>query len=841
MGLPKAWALVYNDRSMSTRKKGYGFILEGDYGFLLGPVVRRLFSQITIPDLYKKSVTGLAEKGHIVFVHSISSTIDGMLMNYRFSREGLPSPRIIFGRKFILLQPMRRLASFLVSPFGSPSSPFESEFYKEFLLDEGNASLISLDMVPAKRGTDPIMELLKIQRDTDRPIFLLPQRIVYKRAPLKVKDATKEEKASIKGVRKLMTLMRAQEHGFLEHGEPINLKDVIRKAQGSSKFFEEVATEVRNDLMQQLASLGRNISGAPIRERGFLIRKTLKDPVLQTFLRSHSAETGQSIEKLEGAVFRYLDQIASDLSPSVIGFLNRTLGWVFNNIYEGLDVDEAGIQAVRETARNGSLVYVPCHKSHIDYLILSYCLFQNWMSVPVIAAGINLSFFPIGTLLRKGGAFFMKRTFKDNPVYAQTFAAYVRTILQERIPMEFFIEGTRSRSGKLMLPKKGLLSMIIQGWESGVSRDVIFVPVYVGYDIVVEEGSYIREMKGEAKKKENFWQLLKAGSILKNRYGKVYIRFAKPMSLNEFMKGRTSYSRMDSSQKEDLYDVVANEIISAIYRETVATPFSILSCVVTSNVSAIEEDALRKGFHTFLDYLSYLGCNLSVTLSDEQAAFEEAYALLKSKKLVNLDMPDNEEDPTLLTAEGENRIHLEYYKNTILNFFVPASLISNVLLKYPDGLDEKAFRKQIQGLADLLENEFILGVESLENALAYMLERGIVVKTKSVYAIHPEKRDIALMFDGLLENYLESYLCAARYLQKVKDLGKKDPLKSINKFASRIYKKGEIHRYEALCLPVYKGALDTFRKKGLVNDKNRLTDEKALQKLITDVETFLEN
>jgi glycerol-3-phosphate O-acyltransferase len=298
---------------------------------------------------------------------------------------------------------------------------------------------------------------------------------------------------------------------------------------------------------------------------------------------------------------------------------------------------------------------------------------------------------------------------------------------------------------------------------------------------------------------------------------------------------------MDSGQKDDLYDAVASEIVSAIYQETVATPFSILSCVVTSNVSAIEEDVLRRGFHTFLDYLSHLGCNLSATLSDEQAAFEEAYALIKSKKLVNLDMPDNEEDPTLLTAEGENRIHLEYYKNTILNFFVPASLISNVLLKYTGGLDEKTFRKQVQGLAELLENEFILGVESCEDALAYMLDRGIVVKTKSVYTIHPEKRDMALMFDGLLENYLESYLCAARYLQKVKDLGKKDPLKAINKFASRIYKKGEIHRYEALCLPVYKGALDTFRKKGLVNEKNRLTDERALQKIITDVETFLEN
>jgi glycerol-3-phosphate O-acyltransferase len=119
---------------------------------------------------------------------------------------------------------------------------------------------------------------------------------------------------------------------------------------------------------------------------------------------------------------KHLDQIASDLSPSTINFLNKSLTWVFNNIYDGLDVAEAGVQSVKDMARNGSLVYVPCHKSHFDYLILSYTLFQHWMSVPVIAAGVNLSFFPLGTLFRKGGAFFMKRTFKDNPLYSHTFA-----------------------------------------------------------------------------------------------------------------------------------------------------------------------------------------------------------------------------------------------------------------------------------------------------------------------------------------------------------------------------------------------------------------------------------
>ncbi len=825
---------------MSTGFHGYTYLFDGSYGFILGPLLRKLFNRITIPELYRESLSNLAQKGHLVFVHSTTSTVDAMLMNYRFQREGLPVPRVVFNRKLTLLQPVSRLPKLVAGLFAGTPSPFADDFYRTYAGDDRSASLLSLDAPGKARGGDPILELLKVQRDLDKPVYLIPQRIVYNRTPMKVRNASKEEKTSSRSIRKVMTLVRAEERGFIEHGEPINLKEVLSSSLGGRKFFEEIAVEIRNDLQQQLAVLGRNISGAPIRERGFIIKKTLKDPLLQSFLRSHADETGQEFGQMEATVVKHLETIASDLSPAMINLLNKALSWVFDNIYDGLDVGEEGLQTVKEMARNGSLVYVPCHKSHFDYLILSYTLFQHWMSVPVVAAGINLSFFPLGTVFRKGGAFFMKRTFKDNPLYSHTFAAYVRTILQERIPLEFFIEGTRSRSGKLMLPKKGLLSMILQGWESGVTRDVIFVPVYVGYDTVVEEGSYIREMKGAPKEKEGLWSLIRAGDVLKNRYGRVYVRFSKPLSMNEFMKGRPAYSRMDTDQKELLYDSVAQAIISAIYQQTVATPFSILSCVVTSFDSALEETTLRQGFSVFLDYLKYCGCNRSSSLDDEDKAFSEAYALLKSKRLVTVDEPEAEGDSCLLNAEGEKRIHLEYYKNTILNFFVPASLICNVMIKEKGGIEEKDLKRKVANLAALLESEFILDMESFGKATQYMLDRGILVQKKTMCSLNPEKANLAVMFDGLLENYLESYLAVARFVLKTKDLGKKDPLKAINRYASRIYKKGEIHRYEALCLPVYKGALDTLRTKGILDEKNRLADEKALGTLITDLGAFLE-
>jgi glycerol-3-phosphate O-acyltransferase len=822
---------------MNGNKKIRPYTFEGEYGTLLRPLLRRLFSPINIPELYKESISTLAKQGHIVFAHSAKSTVDALLLNFRLKKDEIPYPSIIFGHSFPLFQPAGKIASLLLK---RNNSLFDNGFYKTFMEDPGQASLLFLDEESGKGRPNPILELIKIQREIDTPIYLVPQRIVYSRAPLKLKDASKEEGLMMRGYQKVLTLVRGREHGFVEHGEPINLKDELKHAQGSSKFIEEIASETRNELLHRLAALGSNISGAPIRDRSFLIKKTLRDPMLQSFMRSSSHETRKSMEETERMVGKYLDQIASDLSPAVITLLDRSLAWVFNNIYDGVDVDPRGLQAVKDTARKGSLIYVPCHKSHIDYLILSYFLYQNWMSVPVIAAGINLAFFPIGSLLRKGGAFFMKRTFKDNPLYAQTFAAYVRTLLGERIPLEFFIEGTRSRSGKLMLPKKGLLSMIIQGWESGVSRDVIFVPVYVGYDTVVEESAHIREMKGEAKKKENFFQLLKAGSILKNRYGKVYIRFAPPISLNEYIGHKSSYSKMDSVRKDHFYDEVAREIISSIYQQTVATPFSLISCVLMGSASAMEEESLNKGFLIFLSYLRHLGYNLSATLSNDDEAFKEAMALLKNKGLVSIDEGQNEADPNLVVVENEDRIHLEYYKNTILNFFVPASLIASVLLKNPHGIDEKTFQEQVINLASLLENEFILDMESMEKAMQFMTTTGIVTLSKGMYTAGEGASDTLKLFAGLIENYLESYLCVARHIGKVKGASDKDILKSINRYASRMFKKGEIKRFEALCLPVYKGALDSFRKKGLISDQNRINDDRSMKELVHEIEEYLE-
>lgn len=818
---------------MKSGQNEYAYLLEGKYGILLRQVFSSLFSHINIPETYKDFVSSLAHKGHIVYAHSAKSKIDALLLNYRLGREGLPAPRLVFGEKFLLYQPISKWKEILTGVFRRYVSPLESGFYTEYMKQAGGASLAYLN---GEADYDPILELLTVQRQVDIPIYIIPQRVVYNKAPLVVKDASKADGAQLMGLKKIFTLFKGREQGFIEHGEPINILHVLKKGGRETKFIEETAREIKNELQQRIANLGSNVSEAPIKKRGFLIQKTMKDPILQSFLRAYAIQKGTTTEYLEKKAYKMLDQIAADLRLSYINMLNKTLTWIFNGIYDGIDIDKEGLKNIREAARKGSLVYVPCHKSHIDYLALSYCLFHNWMGVPLVAAGINLSFFPMGHILRRGGAFFMRRTFKGDTLYSEIFIAYIRTLLGERIPLEFFIEGTRSRSGKLMLPKKGLLSMIVQGWESGVARDVIFVPIYVGYDNVVEESSYIKEMKGAPKEKENIWQLIKARSVLKRRYGKVYVRFAKPISLNEYMKKEPSYSRKNHLDGKAFYDSLARDIIESIYRQTVVTPFAILCSVLISQIVAMEEDFVRETFHLYADYLRQLGYHVTSSLNNADQAFDGALNLIKERHFITVDEGGG---LNLITVEDDNRITLEYYKNSILNCFVPASLIANVGLKYPHGIEKTRLFEETHILNLLLEKEFILDTESFNKALEFMINRGLITDSQGILYIPRVKRKDLVMFAGLIENYLESYLVVARNISKVG--AKKDILKAINKYGTLMHKKGEIKRVEALCLPNYKGAINTFKAKGLIDDDNSIKDNTGLDNTAKELEAYLED
>jgi glycerol-3-phosphate O-acyltransferase len=237
-------------------------------------------------------------------------------------------------------------------------------------------------------------------------------------------------------------------------------------------------------------------------------------------------------------------EIASDYSYAVVKAFALFLTWVWNKVYNGIEVHN--FDRVTAVAPGHGVIYVPCHRSHADYLLLSYIIFTRGLMVPHIAAGSNLNLPLVGSILRRSGAFFLRRKIKGDPLYAAVFEEYLHLMIDRGFPIEYFIEGTRSRSGRTLTPKAGILAMTVQSFVRSHARPLVFVPVYIGYEKLMEGGSYIAELHGRPKKSESLLGLIRAARLLKRNFGRVHVNFGPPLALAEFLDAHHPDWRNDS-------------------------------------------------------------------------------------------------------------------------------------------------------------------------------------------------------------------------------------------------------------------------------------------------------
>ena len=290
-------------------------------------------------------------------------------------------------------------------------------------------------------------------------------------------------------------------------------------------------------------------------------------------------------------------------------------------------------------------VVIPCHRSHIDYLLLSYVFYKNNIQMPFVAAGTNMQFWPMGSIFRRTGAFFLRRSFKGNMLYGEVFSKYLKILIQEGLTIEFFIEGGRSRTGKMALPKYGLLSMIIQAFMEGAAEDLAAIPVYVGYDRVIEESSYLKELGGADKLTEKATDMIKSSKILRKRYGHVYVNIGEPIFLKSYLASfEKSYEAMTVEERQSLYRKIGYEIVLAINRVSVVTPFSFISAgLLCHDRRGISYTDLMEVLGIFRDYLNLKQVKLAATFADEQRAIENALLLFVQAGLISRVGEDEEE------------------------------------------------------------------------------------------------------------------------------------------------------------------------------------------------------
>ncbi|MFY9942248.1 MAG: 1-acyl-sn-glycerol-3-phosphate acyltransferase, partial [Desulfobacterales bacterium] len=560
-------------------------------GFLAGLLMNMFYSGIKIDDGQLAALKGLPPEATIVYTGKYKSTFEFWFYFTRYQREKLRYPQIGLDYRFLILQPVSRCLRILLAHLHyflghwKLLDPYSSGYLRD---EMANGRTIFLSLVEkkgfyrrfVKAKTDPVQYLIEIQQTLDRPIFLVPQLMLFGREPYRsipsILDIFLGSRENPRKIRKIMVLFKNPGNVFVEVSQPLDLRQFIQSPEVRERDLAQQAVLLRQRLLQQINRHRQSITGPILKTKEELKEQILTSERLQEFMEQFAAKRETPLYKIRKEADGYIDEIAAKYNNFVIKFGAIMVRWILDSMFEGVTVNRDVLNRVKTMARRGPVIFIPCHKSHIDYLILSYILYTNNMPVPHIAAGKNLSFWPLGPFFRGGGAFFIRRSFKGAVVYSKVFSEYVCTLLSEGFNIEFFIEGGRSRTGKLILPKLGLLSIILNAYREGVCEDMIFAPIYIGYDRVLEENAYLREVEGGQKEPENFLQVLKARKFLKKRFGRIYIKFNEPISIKDVLtRFETPFEEMSSKEQNVLCRNLGFRIVNAINAVTVVTPHAL--------------------------------------------------------------------------------------------------------------------------------------------------------------------------------------------------------------------------------------------------------------------------
>jgi len=807
-------------------KEYYSGRIYAEQDFLRYHLAKEFLSRVSIADEYVEAIKKLSTEGVVVYALKQRSKLNSLIVYELAGRKGLPRPVYCHGMNMTFWQPLPEMLKFLWSSFlrrfGKKLKVWLGKLaYLERIVNEKKSIIIHLgesEFIESRSAEGAIISLINVQKRVDFPIFIVPVLVAFGRR------REKEDESLINilfgqtehtgALRRLITFIRYSSNAFIIPAEPVKLSEYLIKSKDLSQ--EAIVHELRGELIDRIDKEKTTVVGPALKSREELIGMVLSDESMKKFIVDYAAREKKEGSTVEKEARRYLYEIAADYNETFVEIWLKLLDWLWNNIYDGLLIDLEGMAKIRNISKKMPFVIIPCHRSHIDYLLFSYVLYKNNIQLPFIAAGNNLSFFPLGYIFRKSGAFFLRRSFKGNEIYAEVFTKYMAILLKEGLPLEFFIEGGRSRTGKMVMPKYGLLSMVIQAYQEKYCDNFAAIPVYIGYDRVIEEKSYLKELTGAPKSPENATEIIKTSKILRKRYGRVYLNIGEPIIMKSYLEAQEKQiGQMTLDERQSLYRRIGYEIVLEINKVSVVTPFSLVAAVILSHDRrGISHGELLDILNEFYEYLSMKKVRFAATFAYREKAIADALNIFTQSEIITKIEADEDEveemQEIVYSLEDEKRLYLEYYKNNILHFFVPLCFVATSMVKSnEDVMSLGRIMEDYKFLKRLLWNEFIFDetkddVDEVNNVLAYLYSRKMIKPEEREDQVWIEVKGRGRVklkpFAGLIHNYLEAYWVVIRscsYLKK-NPLEEKDWLKKIRSLGDRLYRKGEVLRSEAL-------------------------------------------
>ena len=533
-----------------------------------------------------------------------------------------------------------------------------------------------------RRPPPALARLIDVLRsDASLDVRLVPVAVYWGRAPQKegswLRLLLSENWVLGSSLRKFFQVIFNGRFTMLELGEPLSLRGLLEPNMAAAPLAGRIARQLRARFRRQRAArIGPDLS-----HRRTIVTRVLRTRAVRAAMAAEMRDKKLGRRKVVLLARGYVEEIGANYSHVFVTLTEKLLKRLWNRLYDGVTFEHA--DTLRQVSRQREIVYVPCHRSHMDYLLLSYVIYREGYSIPHIAAGINLNIPVIGRLLRKGGAFFIRRSFGGNALYTAVFLKYLATIMSRGHSIEYFIEGGRSRTGRLLQPKTGMLSMTVRSYLRDPNRPLVFLPVYFGYERVVEANTYVGELSGQPKQKESVFDLLRATRVLREKFGRVHVNLGEPIELDALLDAHAPQWR--TARFEDntrvawlgpLIDELAQTIMRHINSAAAVTPINLLAVTLlaTPRQAMVAAD-LERQLDLYLTLLRTGFYGPRVTVTTLTAAEIIAYgASMKVLQRQAHRLGD------LVRIPDAGAIQLTYYRNNVLHLFAMPSLIACAFL-----------------------------------------------------------------------------------------------------------------------------------------------------------------
>jgi len=525
-------------------------------------------------------------------------------------------------------------------------------------------------------GSQRLKRLVEGADKCEQELLLIPVAIYWGRSPEKEHSFFKlmfSENWDIGGrTRKFFVTVLHGRNTLLRFSHALPIRSICTGDIEANVAVRKVSRILRVHFRQRrTATVGPDLS-----HRRTLVKQVLNAPSVRRAIETEAGDDFRKQEVARRKAEKYALEIAADISHPTIRVLVRVLKWLWNRIYDGVEINH--MDRLHDVAKDKEVIYVPCHRSHIDYLLLGYVTYVEGLHLPHVAAGINLNMPVVGGILRRGGAFFLRRSFKGNRLYATVFDAYINQVIVKGYSMEYFVEGGRSRTGRLLSPKGGMLVMTVNSFVKSPQRPIVFVPIYFGYEKLIEGDSFIGELGGAEKKRETVGGLIRSIKALKDHFGKVYVNVAEPIELEPILDRLYPEWRNYESENGErpswlaaIVEELGTQIMQGINSAAAVTPISLLAYVLLATPKqTIGLDELRRQLDLSLRLLKRFKYSDSVTMPD----WSVDQIIEHGEKLEVITCSTHPMGEVIHMTE-ETAVLMTYFRNNIIHLLaVPASV-----------------------------------------------------------------------------------------------------------------------------------------------------------------------